>query len=127
MAADVPVHEFLSAGYRIAGNLLRGELYRSGRVERQVKKKRRAASPAQIAQGPVVCRLAAGGRGTRTSGPTFKQDCCTPSSPFVFWHPAAPAAIVLISRERTTSSSRHPKVISLVEPREETCDGKAER
>lgn len=25
MAADVPVHEFLSAGYRIAGNLLRGE------------------------------------------------------------------------------------------------------
>ena len=27
----------------------------------------------------------------------------------------------------TTSNSRHPKVISLVEPCEETCDGKAER
>jgi len=26
----------------------------------------------------------------------------------------------------TTSNSRYPKVISLVEPREETCDGKAQ-
>jgi hypothetical protein len=58
MAADVPVHEFLSAGYRIAGNLLRGELYRSGRVERQVKKKRRAATALLMLGGrkPVCAR-----------------------------------------------------------------------
>jgi hypothetical protein len=58
MAADVPVHEFLSAGYRIAGNLLRGELSRSGRVERQLKKKRRAATALLMLGGrtPVCAR-----------------------------------------------------------------------
>ena len=46
---------------------------------------------------------------------------------FVLSGPAAPAAIVFLSPKMTTSSSRRRKVISLVERREETWDGKAER
>src|SRR6516162_4824128 len=80
-----------------------------------------------LSQNSEFARLAGGGRGLRTSGPTSERTTVRRAPLFVFSGQAAPAAIVILSPRMTTSSSRHPKVISLVERREETWDGKAER
>ena len=53
------------------------------------KAPRSLAGRSQVRSG-----LAPGGERIRTSGPTFKEDSVPPSSPFVFW---CPAAIVLTS------------------------------
>jgi hypothetical protein len=61
----------------------------------------RAVAPAglsvAVAAGVSEVRigLAAGGRGIRTSDPTFKRTAVSRARPFVFWRPAAPTAIVL--------------------------------
>jgi hypothetical protein len=72
-------------------------------------------------------RLGGGGNRIRTSGPTFKEDSRTPSSPLRSFGAWLHRLRSFLSPRTTTSNSRHPKVISLVEPREETWDGKAER
>jgi hypothetical protein len=57
----------------------------------------------------VRSRLAGGGKGIRTSGPTFKEDSRTPNSPLRFWRPVAPAAIVFNLRERRLRAPGIPK------------------
>src|SRR5438270_13471084 len=58
---------------------------------------RRAAEALRVQRHQVRTRLFAGGRGIRTSGPTFKRTAVSRARPFVFWRPAAQAASVLVS------------------------------
>ena len=67
-----------------------------------------------------------GGKGIQASGPAFKEDSRTPCAPLRFFGARLHRPRWLFPR-MMPSSSRYPEVFSLVEPREETWDGTAEK
>jgi hypothetical protein len=75
------------------------------------------------AQEPKVRRLAAGGRGIRISGPTFKRTTVRRARLSFFFGPSYTGCHRFSSPRMTTSSSRHRKVFLLVPRREETREG----